>query len=251
MNLSSYSAIDLLPKLVEALPNGFSFEMIRVKGGVFAMGSEDSDAYDWEKPVHQVKLDGFCIGKYPATQALWKAVMGEENNPSFFQGNKRPVDSVSWEDTQVFIKKLNELTGKGYRLLTEAEWEYAARGGNRSRGYKYAGGNKLKEVGWYEENSHGETKAVGQKKPNELGLYDMSGNVREWVEDHWNADYQGAPADGSAWVDREQGVARVFRGGGWNSYAWNCRVSSRHSTFPPYRNFTVGFRLGLSLQPAG
>ena len=226
-------------------------EMILAEGGSFFMGSDEEDAYSDEKPVHRVTLSDFYISKYPATQALWKAVMGEENNPSFFQGNKRPVESVSWEDTQVFIKKLNELTGKGYRLLTEAEWEYAARGGNRGRGYKYAGGNKLKEVGWYEENSHGETKAVGQKKPNELGLYDMSGNVREWVEDHWHADYQGAPTDGSAWVDREQGVVRVSRGGSWTSGARRCRVSYRSYNIPTLRSILVGFRLGLSLQPAG
>ena len=151
------------------------------------MGSEDEEAYDDEKPVHEVVLSDFYIGKFPVTQALWNAVL--KDYPSFFNGDSRPVERVSWEDTQVFIKKLNELTGRAYRLPTEAEWEYAARGGRQSKGYKYAGSNKLKEVGWYWENTHFETKAVGLKYPNELGIYDMSGNVREWCQDWFSNEY--------------------------------------------------------------
>lgn len=221
--------------------------MIFVAGGLFHMGGQDSETLGDEQPVHQVILSDYYIGKYPVTQVLWKAVMGEENNPFFFQGDRRPAERVSWEDTQVFLQKLNELTGKSYRLPTEAEWEYAARGGQKSRGYKYAGGNKLKEVGWYRENSHAETKAVGQKKPNELRLYDMSGNVYEWVEDQWHSNYEGAPSDGSAWVDREQVRYRVVRGGYWFNYAMHCRVAYRSQDDPTNRLIGLGFRLVLPI----
>ncbi len=252
--LPGHSPIELPPKLFETLPNGFTFEVILAKGGVFKMGSDDEEAYTNEKPTHQVRLPGFYIGKYPVAQALWKTVMGEENNPSFFQGNKRPVETVSWEDAQTFLQKLNELTGKGYRLPTEAEWEYAARGGKKSRGYKYAGGNKLKEVGWYHENSHGETKAVGQKKPNELGLYDMSGNVYEWCQDWFGKSYY-EQCQKQGVVDNPQGpnkgVGRVIRGGSWNDFARYCRVAYRRSYDPRLRNYNVGFRLVLSLQSVG
>ena len=234
------------PILTESLPNGPAFEMIFVEGGSFLIGSEEEEAYFWEKPVHKVQLDGFYIGKFPVTQALWKAVMNE--NPSFFTGDSRPVESVSWEDAQQFLEKLNELTGKAYRLPTEAEWEYAARGGQQSKGYKYAGSNKLKEVGWYAENSHVETKAVGLKYPNELGLYDMSGNVWEWVEDHWHDNYNGALADGSAWVDSEKGPFRVLRGGAWFYYPGYCRCTNRIRSTPLYRGDCIGFRLVLPLQ---
>ena len=160
---------------LEMLTSDISFDMILVEGGTFMMGSEDSDALSSEKPVHEVSLDGFYIGRYPVTQSLWRAVMGNDNNPSYFKGNERPVEQVSWQDAQVFIQKLNGLADKPYRLPTEAEWEYAARGGKQSEGYKYAGSNKLKEVAWYRGNSHSETKVVGLKYPNELGIYDMPG----------------------------------------------------------------------------
>lgn len=140
------------------------------------MGIEEKESLlGIEYPIHQVKLSAYYIGKYPVTQGLWKSVMGEDHNPAYYRGDKRPVESVSWHDAQAFIQKLNALSGKTYDLPTEAQWEYAARGGRRSRGYRYAGSNKLKEVGWYYNNSHRETKDVGLKYPNELGLYDMSG----------------------------------------------------------------------------
>ncbi len=223
--------------------------MICVEGGAFLMGSEGEEASSWEKPVHEVQLDSFYIGKFPVTQALWKAVMNE--NPSFFNGDSRPVESVSWENAQQFLDKLNEITGKAYRLPTEAEWEYAARGGQQGKGYKYAGSNKLKEVGWYWENAHFETKAVGLKYPNELGIFDMSGNVWEWVEDHWHGNYNGAPADGSAWVDREEGMSRVLRGGSWGDDPRNCRCTIRDDDRPQIRVNDVGFRLALPLQSDG
>lgn len=224
-------------------------EMQLVEGGTFQMGSEEEEAAPWEAPVHEVRVPSFYIAKYPVTQELWKRVM--DNNPSNFKGAKRPVEQVSWRDIQGFIRKLNEKTSKAYRLLTEAEWEYAARGGKRSQGYKYAGSNKLKDVGWYEGNSYGETKPVGLKYPNELGIYDMSGNVYEWVEDQYHGNYKGAPFDDSAWVDEEQGAIRVIRGGGWDYGARYCPVSYRINYDPTYRYNDVGFRLGLSLQLVG
>ena len=150
--------------------------MVYVSGGTFTMGAtseQGSDAYDWEKPAHSVTLSGYYIGKYEVTQELWKAVMG--SNPSRFKGDNLPVEQVSWDDVQEFLRKLNAMTGKRYRLPTEAEWEFAARGGNSSRGYKYSGSNSLGSVAWYYDNSGSRTHAVGTKSPNELGIYDMSG----------------------------------------------------------------------------
>jgi sulfatase modifying factor 1 len=193
----------------------------------------------------------FYIAKYPVTQQLWVAVMGKDKNPSYFKGYNRPVELVSWDDTQKFIKKLNKLTNQKYRLLSEAEWEYAARGGYNSHGFKYSGSNKLKDVGWYADNSYGETKPVGLKHPNELGIYDMSGNIFEWVEDQFHGNYDGIPKDGSAWVDREKGGDRVIRAGSWLLPALYCRVAYRSYDGPTNRDNDVGFRLGLSLQSGG
>lgn len=220
-------------------------KMVLVEGGTFYMGSEEAEAFEREKPLHKVEVCSFCLGKYLVTQDLWVRVMKE--NPSRFQGANRPVEQVSWEDIQVFIKKLNKLTGQSYRLLTEAEWEYAARGGQQSQGHKYAGSNKLKDVGWYAENSYGETKPVGQKYPNEIGIHDMSGNVDEWVEDQWHETYGRAPRDGSAWLGSRQNANRVIRGGSWGKDASSCRVSYRGYHDQSGRHSFIGFRLGLSL----
>ena len=228
-----------------------SFTMKHVTGGTFTMGAtaeQGGDAFDWEKPTHQVTLTGYYIGETEVTQELWQAVMG--SNPSSFKGAKRPVESVSWNDCQVFIKKLNQLTGKTFRLPTEAEWEYAARGGSRSRGYKYSGSDNIDAVAWYTVNCYdkGEyhpdygTHPVKQKQANELGLYDMSGNVWEWCQD-WYGDYSGGsqtnptgPSDGSN---------RVFRGGSWNFNARNCRVSNRFILTPANSILDLGLRLAL------
>jgi len=233
------------PVFSQLLPGtGLSFDMISIEGGSFLMGSEDPEAREREKPVHPVTVPSFYMAKYPVTQALWKAVMG--NNPSYFQGDKRPVEQVSWDDAQAFIQQLNERTGENYRLPTEAEWEYAARGGIYGQGFKYAGSNKLKEVGWYDGNSHGETKPVGLKFPNELGLYDMNGNVWEWCQDVWHENYEGAPSDGSAWMEGSDQALRVVRGGSWFIDTDYCRVAYRNWYYQDYRGGNFGFRLARS-----
>jgi len=218
--------------------------MVWVEGGTFTMGAtseQGRDAYSGEKPAHQVTLSGFYICKYEVTQELWQAVMG--SNPSEFHGNlNRPVERVSWNDSQEFIDKLNRLTSKRYRLPTEAEWEYAARGGNRSRGYKYSGSDNQGSVAWYTDNSGSTTHPVGLKSPNELGLYDMSGNVWEWC-----ADWYGSYSSGSQInpVGPSSGSYRVIRGGCWFYYAWSCRVSHRRGIAPTYRHSSLGLRLAL------
>ena len=232
-----------------------SFLMLPVQGGRFLMGSPDDDteAYDWEKPQHPVTVSDFLIGQYPVTQALWKAVMKGEN-PSNFQGDTLPVEQVSWDDiTQQFLPKLRNITGLQYRLPTEAEWEYAARGGKyHDEGYKYAGSDRLKDVGWFTENSDGGTKPVGQKSANQLGIYDMSGNVYEWCEDDWHGNYDQAPNDGRAWIDSPvRGTGRVARGGGWLNVALRCRPAYRSRWRPGSRGNGLGFRLALSLQADG
>ena len=229
----------------------FSFQMVEVKGGTFQMGSEDGDAYDWEKPVHPVKVSDFWMGKYVVTQALWKAVMGEEHAPFYFQGDQRPAEQVSWKTIEEqFLPRLNEMTGENYRQPTEAEWEFAARGGIYQSPNIYAGSNRLKEVGWYSENSHRETKPVGLKKPNALGLYDMSGNVFEWCLDWmgWEEYYQECKAKGIVEnpTGPELGSYRVVRGGRWDFDPGRCRVSYRSSGAPLDDFNYIGFRLVVS-----
>ena len=223
--------------------NGVSFKMVYVEGGTFTMGctgEQGGDCDSDEKPTHRVTLPGYYMGETEVTQALWKAVMG--SNPSYFKGDNLPVEGVSWNDCQEFIRKLNQLTGKTFRLPTEAQWEYAARGGNKSNGYKYAGGNSVGNVAWYGDNSSSQTHPVKSKQPNELGLYDMSGNVWEWCSD-WYGSY------GSAAQTNPQGPSsgstRVLRGGSWYTYAWVCRVSRRSFNYPDYRFINIGFRLSL------
>lgn len=223
-------------------------EMVLVEGGTFTMGAtpeQGSDADDDEKPVHKVTLDSFYIGKFPVTQRLWKAVMG--SNPSDFKGDNLPVENVSWDDVQTFLRKLNAATGKTYRLPTEAEWEYAARGGNKSQGYKYAGSNDPDLVAWHDGNSGNTTHEVGTRFPNELGIYDMSGNVWEWCQD-WSGSYSSSPQTNPKGPN--SGSYRESRGGCWDSNAWNSRVSCRSNNifdifFPGDGCNSLGFRLAL------
>ena len=218
--------------------------MVYVSGGTFTMGAtseQGSDAWDDEKPTHSVTLSSFYLCKYEVTQALWRAVMG--NNPSKFKGNNLPVEQVSWNDCQTFISRLNNLTGKNFRLPTEAEWEYAARGGNRSRGYKYSGSNALSDVAWYDDNSGGKTHPVGSKSSNELGLYDMSGNVWEWCSD-WKGTYSSTAQTNP--TGPSSGSGRVCRGGSWSYDAWFCRSSFRFDYAPDDRLNYLGLRLALS-----
>ncbi len=223
--------------------NGVSFEMVRVEGGTFRMGAtseQEDDAYSDEKPVHSVILSSYYIGKTEVTQALWQAVMG--SNPSNFKGADLPVECVSWNDCQEFIQKLNSLTGRNFRLPTEAEWEFACRGGNNSCGYKYSGSNNLGNVAWYDENSGGQTHRVATKAPNELGIYDMSGNVWEWCSD-WYADYTSYSQTDP--TGPQSGSGRVYRGGGWYCDVGSCRSSNRDGSFPTNRYCSLGLRLAL------
>ena len=250
--------------------NGVSFEMVRVDGGTFRMGatSEQEDkamdnekpvhsvtlssyymgataeqedkAMDNEKPVHSVTLSSYYIGKTEVTQALWQAVMG--SNPSNFKGSDLPVECVNWNDCQEFIQKLNSLTGRNFRLPTEAEWEFACRGGNNSRGYKYSGSNYIYNVAWYWDNTGQKTHPVGTKAPNELGIYDMSGNVWEWCSD-WYADYTSYSQTNP--TGPQSGSFRVARGGCWCRYARYCRSSFRYDCYPTGRDYYLGLRLAL------
>ena len=224
-----------------ATPN---IDMVYVKGGTFTMGGtaeQGADAEVVEKPAHSVTLSGFYIGKYEVTQAQWKAIMG--TNPSNWKGDNLPVENVSWNDVQEFISKLNVQTGKKYRLPTEAEWEYAARGGNQSKGCKYSGSNSISNIAWYDANSNKMTHIVGQKSPNELGIYDMSGNVCEWCQDlfgMYSSSSQTNPTGPSS------GLARMVRGGCWVTSEDGCRVSYRCNYNQNSRYSFCGFRLALS-----
>ena len=223
--------------------NGISFNMVPVEGGTFTMGAsdDDADAYDNEKPAHQVTLSSYSIGETEVTQALWQAVMG--SNPSCFTGDmNRPVEQVSWDDCQAFITKLNQLTGNTFRLPTEAEWEFAARGGIKSNGYKYAGSNTIGDVAWYEGNSGNVTHSVATKIPNELGLYDMTGNVWEWVQD-WFDNYFGETQINP--TGPTSGSCKVHRGGGKHHNTVGCRVSFRGFGVTSYVATDVGLRLAL------
>ena len=233
-----------------------SYKMVFVEGGAFQMGSNDSEAEADEKPVHSVTLSDYYIGETEVTQGLWEAVMGtnidqqRKKSPNsdiglVGLGSDYAMYYVSWNDCQEFIEKLNQLTGKSFRLPTEAEWEYAARGGNKSRGYKYSGSNSIGDVAWYVDNSTSMTHPVGTKLPNELGIYDMSGNVYEWCGDKWSYSYYSSSPSlnptGPITKDRRY----VYRGGCRIHEARRCHVATRNCDSPGSRYTTIGFRLAL------
>jgi formylglycine-generating enzyme required for sulfatase activity len=229
-------------KVEAEVRKSFEPEMVFVEGGTFQMGSESGDPD--EKPVHVVTLSSFNMGKYEVTQAQWTAVMG--SNPSYFLGcDNFPVEQVSWNDVQQYIQKLNAQTGKNYRLPTEAEWEYAAKGGKASRGYTYSGSNDISSVGWYTDNSGGKTHAVGTKQANELGIFDMSGNVWEWCSD-WYGNYSSYSITNP--TGSISGWARVLRGGSWPYPAVDCTTTHRNSSNPDNSFNLVGFRLVLPVE---
>ena len=236
---STSSTVNLSAELNKLINN-----MVYVSGGTFTMGAtseQGSDVYDNEKPTHNVTLSSYYICKYEVTQALWRAVMG--SNPSYFKGDNLPVENVSWNDCQTFINRLNSYTGRNFRLPTEAEWEFAARGGNYSRHYKYSGSNYISDVAWYDGNSGSRTHPVGTKQANELGLYDMSGNVWEWCGD-WYGSYSSYSQNDP--TGPNSGSDRVGRGGSWYGDASYCRSSSRYGNSPGYRSSVIGLRLVLS-----
>jgi sulfatase modifying factor 1 len=242
--------------------NGIPCSMRFVEGGRMDVGEG--------KNKHSVTIPSFYMGQYQVTQSLYQAIM--ETNPSRNKGENRPVTNVNWDESRTFIDKLKGITGKEFRLPSESEWEYAARGGLNSQKYEYCGSDDLKQVGWYRDNSGEETKPVGLLLPNELGLYDMSGNVDEWCEDDYHDNYKDAPKDGSAWIDGEtdnsknttgifnsignffrdksgeRATDRVVRGGNFLHIAGGCRPAYRDRTSPGSRDDFIGFRLVFSLQ---
>lgn len=214
--------------------------MVVIPAGEFQMGSKESDD---EQPIHKVSVKKFALGRTEITQGQWRAVMG--NNPSRFSscGDNCPVETVSWNDAQEFIKKLSAKTGEQYRLPSEAEWEYACRAGSQK---EFCDGEYMDIVSWYAENSGQKTHPVGRKQPNAFGLYDMSGNVWEWVQDSWHINYTGAPVDGSAWQDNVVG-SFLLRGGSWDNLWQNIRAASRTRSGPMYSFNMVGFRVARML----
>ena len=210
-------------------------QMVKVDGGTFQMGS---DAQSDEKPLHSVTVSDFYIGKYEVTQAEWQSIMGK--NPSVFKGTNLPVENVSWNDVQDFLQKINAKTSKKYRLPTEAEWEFAARGGNKSNGYIYSGSNDIESIAWYSKNSNNKTHDVGQRSANELGIYDMSGNVWEWCQDL----YRRYPNSND--ISYYDMFSRVFRGGVWNLNFGACRSTFRRDNMSVNPSNDLGFRLAIS-----
>lgn len=249
----------------EQLPNGVIIELIYIPGGSFDMGSND---YEDEQPIHRVNVASFYLGKYLITNQQYLSFveatgrhhpewMEEGNRYNIYTGTNDgyksigqsltavnyPVVGVSWTDATVFCEWLSIISGKSFRLPSESEWEYAAKGGQNNCEFRYAGSNKFKEVGWYSENSHGSTKAVGMKWPNKLGLCDMNGNIWEWCADHWHDNYEASPEDGSAWTTGGAKNDRVVRGGSWYEDDYYCTVSGRARSSSTVRSDNIGFRI--------
>ena len=227
-----------IPLTLATLPQ----HMVLVEGGEFEMGGESW--LDNAKPVHKVNIRSFYLCRFLVTQALWQEVMTP--NMGKLQGMQMPVEYASWELCQGFIRHLNKKTGYLYRLPTEAEWEFAARGGRYGRGGLYPGGESLDELGWYSENSFIQNQPIGRKRPNELGIYDMGGSMWEWCQDIWHISYEGAPADGSAWEEETDRPDRVSRGGSTSDSPIFCRAACRIRCSPNDRYLNIGFRLARS-----
>lgn len=237
---------NLLKRKNEVSKNSFEeeYELVHIKSKSFILGCESKiweDCAENEKPAHQITLEDFSIGKFEVTQKQWRTIMGVDPPELTFKGcDQCPVEGVSWDDIQFFLQKLNYQTGKTYRLPTEAEWEYAARGGNLSKGYKYSGSSIIDEVAWYGSNSGNKTQHVGWKNPNELGLFDMSGNVWEWCQDLYGQYPNNNPG-----IQISKNPSRVLRGGGWGFGAVDCKVFDRTSDYSNTRSGSTGFRLAL------
>jgi len=236
------------------LGQGVILDMASIPGGSFMMGSDqfEADRYDDEGPQHQVTLDSFFMGRYPITQAQWRVVASLpkverelDPNPSQFKGGKRPVERVNWFDAMEFCARLSAHTGQPYTLPTEAQWEYACRAGTTTP--FHFGETITTELANFHSGSQGdyrkETTEVDSFSPNGFGLYDLHGNVLEWCLDHWHESYEGAPADGSAWVTKGDSDRRMLRGGAWFNIPRNCRCACRFYTFPVYRYNNIGFRV--------
>lgn len=229
---------------IKEVVDGICFNMVPVEYGTFQMGTTDLGKE--EQPVHSITLNAFYMMDTEITQGQWKAIM--ETNPSFYKGDSLPVEQVNWDEVMEFIKRLNEKSGRTYRLPTEAEWEYAARGGNKSQGYKYSGSNDINEVGWCFVNSANKTHKVGSKKPNELGIYDMTGNVFEWCNDYYMPNiYEISPSNNPTGAFLSTG--RVIRGGSCNASAKMC-LTTKRAVYTQYKStrdvefrMNIGFRL--------
>ncbi len=234
-----------IPDVITSEKSGY--ELVRIPGGVFMMGSpaDEKGRWDRESPLHEVQVPEFCMGRYPVTIEEYERYLAANSNASDppdwsdlrFNQPGQPVIGVSWEDAKRYA------AWSGLHLPSEAQWEYACRAGSETRYYTGDSEADLDRAGWYEENSGDRLHPVGEKEPNACGLYDMHGNVWEWVEDDFHEDYSNAPSDGSAWVDNPRGSDRVLRGGGWYYPARNCRTANRVRNLPAFRNRCVGFRL--------
>lgn len=227
---------------VVELGANLTLDLVALPGGEFIMGSEKSQ-WPNEKPAHRVHVAPFNIGRTEVTQAQWEAVMGKERNSSYLKGDNLPVEMVSWDDAVKFCERLRQLTGVQFRLPTEAEWEYAARGGAATE-YSFGDSEgQLDQYAWYDANSNGQTHPVGNKRANPFGLYDMYGNVSEWCQDFWHDNYQGAPVDSSAWLSGGNASFRPFRGGSWRVIGNSCRSAARNVARPDIRLSIFGFRV--------